>query len=562
MNKKILSFAFIIVLSLSLLFTFYTQEQAPLLEVEQENTIQDTDLKEQKNLGNKIVLLHTNDVHVAIDDFIGYAGLKAYKNQVEKEYGAQNVVLIDAGDILQGSVVGSLTKGEAAIKLMNAVAYDYFIPGNHDFDYGLPRLLELVNKLEAKTISSNISKDNEALFTAYDMQRYNDTDIAYIGITTPETLYKSDPTFFQDKEGNYIYSFAEGNNGQDLYENVQEVIDKTILEGAEYIVAIGHLGTDAVSAPWRSTDLIANTEGIDILIDAHSHSIIEGEVYKNKLGEDVLLTQAHEKLKRIGQIIIDPSTDTITISHIGAQSPYTQKDEKVQTMVDTINMQVKPLTEKIIATSDFDLVRNGESGILIYRQETNLTNLIADAYREVLDSDIAIVNAGAIREDIDMGEISFKEVLNVQPFGNYIMSIEVTGEMLKNALEHGARNAPNEESSLLHVSGLSYEIDTALPSSVKLDDKGNFIDVLGEYRVKNIKIGAEALDLNKKYVLASNNYMLINAGDGMTMFKNAKIIKNNFMLDSDLLAKYFKENLEGKIPSKYANSEGRLVIFD
>ncbi len=506
--------------------------------------------------GEQIVILHTNDVHAGIDDHIGYAGLAAYKKDMEEKYGAGNVILVDAGDAVQGASVAMLTQGEAIVELMNAVDYDYFVLGNHEFDYQIPRMFELTDMLEAEVVSSNFIdlKTDNPVFSPYKIHSINGIDIAFIGITTPESFTKVSVTYFQDKQGKIIYSLAEDKSGERLYKNVQASIDKARLEGAEYVVALAHLGIDKTSAPWRSIDLIENTEGIDIVLDGHSHSIIDGEIYKNKNGEDVILSQTGTKLARIGQVIISPHKNPdndISANLFGGDGNYIKKDHEVQALVDEINEEFEEILEKEVAYTDYNLLANNETTELSRIGETNLGNLVADAYRIILETDIAITNGGNIRANIDKGPITYREIIDLHPFGNHIISVEVSGKTIKDALEMGARSWPAANGGFLQVSGMTYEIDGSFPSSVKVDNQGKFLSVEGKYRVKNIMINDKALDEKKIYSLATHDYMIKKAGDGMAMFKNVKILKDMFMLDNEVLIKYFTENLNGKVGSEY-----------
>ncbi len=520
------------------------------------------------SLQRPIIILHTNDVHAGIDDNIGYAGLAAYKNEMEARYGEDNVILVDAGDAVQGASVAMLTQGEAIIKLMNAVDYDYFVLGNHEFDYQIPRMFELTDMLEAEVVSSNFMdlRDKESVFSGYEIHTINGIDIAFVGVTTPESLTKASVQYFQDGKGNFIYGFEEDKSGEKLYKNVQKSIDMALADGAEYVVGLVHMGIDPVSKPWRSTDLIANTVGFDVVLDGHSHSVIEGEIHKDKVGNEVILSQTGTKLNAIGQVTIDPSKsdkEDIEAVLVGQNGSYTKKDAEVQALVDTINEEFKTILEKNVAYTEFELLMGKGNLPLARMGETNLGDLITDAYREILDTDVAIINGGGIRANVDKGNITFNEIINLHPFSNNIISVEVTGKTLKNALEMGAKSYPTADAGFMHVSGMTYEIDPKIPSSVKLNDRGNFIGVEGEYRVKNIMIDGKPLDEQKLYTLAGLDYILKRNGDGMAMFKDATILKDMFMVDSELLIKYIIENLNGNISPKYANpkGEGRINIL-
>ncbi|ONI47666.1 hypothetical protein AN643_04160, partial [Candidatus Epulonipiscioides saccharophilum] len=528
-----------------------------------EEVLVEENLKEE--ILSEIVIIHTNDIHCAIEDNIGYAGVAAFEKEMNEQYGEENVLLVDAGDAIQGGPIGKLTEGEAIIDIMNEVDYDIFVLGNHEFDYKIPRMIELMNKLEADVVSANFMnvETKEPVFLPYTITRHNGVEIAFVGITTPETFTKSTPTYFQNKDGEFIYRLEEDKTGESLYACVQGAVNSAIESGVDYVVALGHLGIDEQSTPWKSTDVISNTTGIDVFIDGHSHSVVDGELIKNSEGEDVLLTQTGTKFDNIGRVIINPNTKEITSELI---SSYEKKDEGVEKLIEEINAEFELLLNEVVANSDVTLATvDPESGErLIRNRETNMGDIVADAYRHALGTDVALVNAGGIRADIKAGEVTVKDIIDVHPFGNDATSIMVTGQTILDALEMGAKNYPGESGGFLQVSGLEYTIDSRIAPSVITNDQGAFVKVDGEYRVKNVLIGGEELELNKEYSVGSHNYMLLDLGDGMSMFKGAQIIKDKFMVDNEVLINYIQDELDGDIVGEYENiyGEGRITIIE
>ena len=514
--------------------------------------------------GNDIVILHTNDVHCGIEDGLTYAGVSAYARAMEEQYGAENVTLVDAGDAVQGGPIGTLTRGEYLVDIMNQVGYDIFVPGNHEYDYQMPRMLELMDMLDATVVSSNFLdlSTGESVFAPYTILSYGDVDVAYVGITTPESFTKSTPAYFQDEDGSYLYSFCEDESGQALYDNVQASVDAARTEGADYVVAVAHLGVDVSSAPWRSTDVIANTHGIDVMIDGHSHTTIDGQEVLNEDGETVLLNQTGTKLSALGQVVIDPDTGEISA---GLITEYQERDPDTQAFVDSINQEFSIILSQVVASTDVALTTvDPSTGERIIRsQETNLGDLCADAYREVLDADVGLINGGGIRADIAAGEITYEDIISVHPYNNQATSVRVTGQQLLDALELGARYTPYENGGFLHVSGLTYTIDTTIPSSVVTDVQDNFVRVDGAYRVKDVMVGGEPLDLERTYVVASHDYMLLSGGDGMTMFDGAEVVKDRVMPDSEVLIQYIRDYLGGVVGQEYADpyGQGRITIL-
>ena len=513
---------------------------------------------------NNIVILHTNDVHCGIEEGLTYAGVAAYAREMEGQYGENRVTLVDAGDAVQGGPIGTLTRGEYLVDIMNQVGYDIFTPGHHEFDYQIPRLLELTEQLDARTISSNFVdlSTGESVFAPYTVLDYGDVQVGYVGVTTPESFTKSTPAYFQDESGSYIYGFCEGNGGQDLYDNVQASVDAARAEGADYVVAVAHLGVEETSAPWRSTDVIANTTGIDVMIDGHSHSTIDGQEVANAEGEAVLLNQTGTKLAALGKIVIDPDTGDITAELV---TDYAGRDADTQAFLDAINAEFEDVLGQVVASTDVSLTTvdpvTGER--IIRNLETNLGDLCADAYRTILEADVGLVNGGGIRADIPAGDVTYGQIINVHPYSNQATSVRATGQQLLDALEMGARNNPGENGGFLQVSGLTYTIDTTVSSGVVTDDKGNFVRVEGEYRVKDVTVNGEPLDLTRTYVVASHDYMLLDGGDGMVMFQGCEVVKDRVMPDNEILIQYIRDALGGVVGQEYADpyGQGRITVL-
>ncbi len=534
-----------------------------------------------------IVILYTNDVHCAVDQVtndagnvtnIGYAGVAAYKKEMEAINGVY-VTLADTGDAMQGAAIGTLSQGKYITDSIYQVGYDVFVPGNHEFDYGMERMQFLMNELTdngIEVVSSNFTdlEENKLVYEPYTIRTYGEgadaTKVAFVGITTPESFTKSTPAYFQDEDGTYIYGFGEGNDGLDLYDTVQNAVNDAIAEDADYVIALGHLGIDVQSEPWRSTDVIANTTGIDVFVDGHSHSVVEGDLVQNKEGDDVLLTQAGTKLENIGRMIITPGGEIKTKLIAG----YAEQDAETASFIADIEADYAEDLAEVVGYTSVDLMVNDSAtgNRLVRRAETNLGDLCADAYRYVLGNgktgvesgpaDIAFVNGGGIRTDIDAGDITFGDVIMVHPFNNAGCVVEATGQEILDALEMGARVAPAENGGFLQVSGLTYYIDTTVASSVVVDDKKNFVEVSGDRRVKNVKVGGEAIEADKMYTLASHNYMLLNGGDGINMFQDNEVVVQPVLLDNQILTSYIQDNLSGSVGEEYSNpyGQGRIAV--
>lgn len=507
---------------------------------------------------NDIVILHTNDVHCAIDDAIGYAGVAAYKAEMEAAYGEDNVTLVDAGDAIQGGAIGTLSNGAFLVDIMNQVGYDIAVPGNHEFDYGMENFLTLAKeRADYQYICANFIDLSTGIgvFPPYEIIDYGDTQIAYVGIDTPESFTKSTPAYFQDENGNYIYSFCQGGSGADLYNAVQLSVDSARSKGADYVVAIGHLGTEGSTPEWQAASVIGSTTGIDAFIDGHSHETYSRTV-KNKEGRDVVLAQTGTKLNAIGKLVIDPDTGKITDELV---TDYEAKDPVTAQFIAALQEGFSDILNQVVAKTDVTLTSSDPAtgNRLIRNGETNLGDLVADAYRNVMGADIGLANGGGIRADLEQGDITYEDIINIHPYGNEMCVAEATGQEILDALELGASKYPEENGGFLQVSGLTYTIDSSIPSSVVKSDEGEFIKVDGAYRVKNVLVNGEPLDLAKTYTVASHNYMIKNGGDGYVMFQDNKLIKDCTMLDNEVLIDYITKELGGSVGKEYSNPYGQ-----
>lgn len=510
-------------------------------------------------LEHDIVILHTNDIHCGINDNLGFSGLA----QLKKDELARtpNVVLVDAGDAIQGAPIGKLSAGLAVVNIMNAVGYDFCIPGNHEFDYGMARFLELAPLQNAGYYSANFMdlRTQKQVLPGYKILQFEDKKVAFVGATTPEALTTSTPTYFQNDKGEYIYSFCEDTSGKKLYKQLQKNINQARKKGADYVFIVGHLGMDGTTPQWNSENIAKNTTGVDGIIDGHSHERFE-RVVQNKKGKNVLLAQTGTKLKSVGQLVITPEGKIKTQLLTAAKG----KDAAVQAVIDKEVAEYAPLLTQPVGEALVTLHSNDpKTGERIVRNhECALGDFVADAYKAVLDCDVVLVNGGSVRNEIKPGVITYNDILEAFPFGNMCTVLEVSGQTLLDALEMGAISYPEESGGFMQVAGLSYTLDSSVPSSVVLDDKGNFVRVGGARRVGNVQVAGEPLDVNKLYTVGGTSYMLKSAGDGMTMFKGAKLVQDAVTTDADAILEYIQNHLNAKIGEQYANAygDGRIVI--
>lgn len=506
-----------------------------------------------------IVILYTNDVHTHIDSEISYDTISALKQNLMNDY--KYVFLVDAGDHIQGTAYGSVDKGENIINMMNLAGYDLAALGNHEFDYGMDGRITATDEwADFPYISCNFYHEEdgvrgENVLNSYQLFECGEEKIAIIGITTPETITKSTPAYFQNENGEYIYGIAGGKDGQDLYNNVQTAIDEVKAAGATKVIALGHLGTDLSSQPWTSEETIANICGLDAFIDGHSHSTIEEMIVADEDGHSVLLTQSGEYFEHIGMMTIDAETDEITTKLLSPEDlADLTADEEVKVLKDSWMTEIETQLGQVIASADitFQNSKGENDEWLVRSQETNAGDFCADALYYLFDDlgmdvDIAITNGGGIRNGSITGDISYLTCKDIHPFGNVACLQTVTGQQILDALEWGARKIGSGYYSggFLHVAGLSYRINTSIPDTTQATEEEIWTGgPTGDYRVYDVLVynkeldAYEALDLNATYNLAGYNYTLRELGDGFAMFDGAVNVLDYVMEDYLVLANY------------------------
>ena len=508
-------------------------------------------------LGDKsdVTILYTNDVHTYIDKQspkLTYAAIADLKQSYQNA--GKDVLLVDAGDHVQGTAYGSMDEGASIIKLMNAAGYDAATPGNHEFDYGMDRAKAIMKEADFPYLSCNWVDLRTGLRVLPSVKVFvrGGRRIAFVGVTTPETFTKSTPAYFMDKaQRKYIYDIQGGEDGKKLYDAVQKAIDKAKLL-ADVVIGLGHLGVDPSSSPWTSEEVIAHTSGFDAFIDGHSHTVMENKQVQDASGKVVTLTQTGSYFANVGEMTI-AADGTITTKLIPTHEGMDAGIAAMQTS--WVNTVDDMLGEKIaVGDSDFYVSDPATGKRRIRSAETNLGDFVADGiyayFNEVekLHCDLAIMNGGGIRADVPAGDWTFKTCKQVSPFGNVACLMSVTGKQIQDALEFAARFAGEggkENGGFLQVAGATYEIHTDIPNTVQTDEKNVWIgSATGTPRVQNVKIYDKAsgsylpLDPNKTYALAGMNYTLRNLGDGFAMFDGAELIKDYVSEDYLVMSTY------------------------
>ena len=523
--------------------------------------------------GGDIVILYTSDVHCGIDQGFGYAGLQQICDSLRAR--GDTVLLVDDGDAVQGEPVGTMTRGEAIISLMNALEYDVAIPGNHEFDYGMEQFLHLTELAEFPYICCNFTHEGELVFEPSLILEAGGRKIGFVGVTTPETPITSTPRYFQNEAGEFIYGFCGEEEGEALYRAVQQAVDDVRAQGVDYVVVLGHLGNAESARPWTYADVIEHTNGIDVLLDGHSHDT-EQVTMKNKDGDEVIRSACGTKLACVGYCRI-PVEGEITCGLYTWNNPVSApellgiKNEMSQAVADATE-ELKAKLGEVVAGAAVELTindptetdTNGRPIRMVRRAETNLGDLVADAFRDQGGADIAINGGGGIRASIPAGNVTREDILKVNPFGNSLCVIQVTGQQLLDALEWGSRAVPSEDGGFLQVSGLSYEVHTGVESPCLKDDKGMFAGIEGERRVRNVLVGEKPLDPEAVYTLAGVDYWLLENGDGYTMFDGAPLLQDRVKLDNQVLIDYITGTLGGVIGEDYEDpyGQGRIVIVE
>lgn len=533
-------------------------------------------------LSEDIVILYTNDVHTYIDGALSYDVIAAVKEELQDEY--RYVLLADAGDHIQGTAYGSMDKGASIIGLMNAAGYDVATLGNHEFDYNMQGCMDAIDRAAFPYISCNFYREadgvrGENVLDSYVLFDCGDEKVAFVGITTPETMSKSTPAYFQDGNGRFLYGIAGGEDGVSLQQDVQKAIDAAEAAGATQVIALGHLGVDPSSSPWTSEETIAGVSGLDAFIDGHSHTVMESKAVKGKDGQDVLLTQTGEYFNRIGMMVIDADTGAVTTDFIectGSEEGYALTSELYTGTELISSAAVKAIKDDWVREIDDQLGQtvgsaavtfdnyDSDGNRLVWSRETNSGDFAADALYYLfddmgLDVDIAVMNGGGIRNAALTGAISYKTCKDMHPFGNVACLQTVTGQQILDMLEWGARHVgAAEDGSFLQVSGITYTVDPTVEDTTRADDRDVWIGGPTAYRVRDVMVynkdtaAWDALDLNAAYNLAGYNYTLRDLGGGFAMLNGAVNVLDYVMEDYMVLANYISGFDNGRVDA--ANS--------
>ena len=522
----------------------------------------------------EVYVLFTGDIHCGVDQGFGFVGLQQVRDTLEAR--GYETLLVDCGDAIQGEAIGMLTKGESIIGLMNALGYDAATPGNHEFDYGTDRFLELAEMADFPYVCCNLTYLDEPVFPGYTILEAAGLRIAFVGVTTPRTTVTANPRYFRNEAGELVYGFLQDETGEKVWTAVQAAADAARAEGADLVYVLGHLGLNAADSPWTYADVIAHTTGIDVLLDGHTHDS-EQVTMLNAEGKSVVRSASGTKLRSIGY------------SHISAEGkiletgiwswPNGVGPAELLGLENSMSGPVAAAAEKkqellgaVLAGSGVTLTVNdplevysdGRPVRMVRRAETNLGDFAADAFRIVTGADVGLLGGGGIRADLRQGEITGLDLINILPFGNTACMIRATGQQILDALEWGAHAVPGEFGGFLQVSGLSYEILVSVPSPCTADENSMLAGISGERRVRNVRIGDAPLDPDGYYTVAGTNYVLTDRGDGLTAFVGAEVVQEQIMTDYEVLYTYLTDVLGGEIGEAYADpcGQGRITVIE
>jgi 2',3'-cyclic-nucleotide 2'-phosphodiesterase (5'-nucleotidase family) len=557
---------------LILFFILFSLEKISNNKISNYSRILNKEILEEEINDKDIIILHTNDVHCSLTDNIGYDGLMLYKKELQKQF--KNILTVDTGDHIQGNAYGYISKGIDIINIMNKIGYDVVTIGNHEFDYGLESLMKCNETLTCGYTSANFcyNQNKTTIFPKYVIKEIGNRKIGFIGLTTIEAFLKTYLFTILDENNEKLYSFLSGDKGKELYSITQNYINEIKDLGVDYIIILAHLGDEENSNQYTSKEVISNTNGINAIIDGHSHSVYNIS-WKNKDGKDIPLVQTGSNLKNLGILRINDSgyITSELISEIPKPNNETGAEKVTRNnksiWVDAeMKKYLENLTENTelnskIGYSDFDLKEENHSHIQLSRYgETNIGDLITDAIRYIGNADISIMVSRYIKKGLRKGDILYKNIIDIIPFYDDIIVKEVKGKDILDALEYGVKASPKKLSRFLQVSGISFKVDTSISSTVEVDENDMFSGVKGNRRVYNVKIGKEKIDPNKSYKISFNN--IIGAGgDGYPMFGKYEVKFNTKKSSNEALLSYIKEKLNETIPNIYNNTQERIIIY-
>ena len=485
-----------------------------------------------------IVILYENDVHCGIDGYTKMAGLRDAISRADTAY----VGTVCVGDFLQGNTTGAISKGQYIVDIMRYMDYHALTLGNHEFDYGVPRMVQLLEQVNAPVVCANLYEAGEPqpMYAPYVIHQYGDKKVAFVGACTPETMILEGYSFY-DTNGILLYDLKQ----KTFYQLIQQAVDEARKAGADYVVLLSHVGETTQSMGFNSHLLVNHTRGIDVVLDGHSHNIFENAKATNLDGKEITVTQTGTQFANVGKLVITPEGRFITQLMKGKDIPY--ENAKVTAITDSIRQMVKAVTSKVVAKSDYTLVVSDENDQWIVRaEETNAGDLVADAYRYAMKADIGFENGGGIRNDIEAGDITYGDIIGMLPYDNTLRRISVTATQLKEMLTRCTSLVPMLDGNFPQCSGLRFTVHSK------------------SHTVSDIEIQQEdgsyaPIDMQRSYSVALTNYNH-EGGGFFDSFKKCPVLQESTLRYYEALSDYLTKVLGGSTGEAYAQPQGRIKI--
>lgn len=487
-----------------------------------------------------IVILYENDVHCAIDGYTKLAGLRDAINKADTAWTA----VVSCGDFLQGGTPGAISKGRYIVDIMRSVGYDAITLGNHEFDYGTPHMMKLLPQIGTDVVCANFFEVGQLkpYYKPYVIKQYGRKRVAFVGACTTETM-RSEAYSFYDDEGRLLYDLKP----EEMVKLVQKAVDNARKDGADYVVVLSHLGEEAAEDAISSHDLVSSTRGIDVVLDGHSHSVIEHDNVNALDGKTITVTETGTGFANVGKLVIAAdgriSTTLVPAGDISFESAA------VTAAVAHVKSEMEKVVSQQLCQSDFPLDINDSEGVRQSRRsEVNLGDLVTDAFRKTMNADIGLQNGGGLRNGIPAGIVNYGAVLNALPFDNYIIKLEATGAQLMAMLEKCTSFTPVEDGHFPQVSGLRMTVHT---QSHRVTDVEVLDAATGRYL---------PLDMERKYTIATIDYSI--KGGFYGMLNACKVVARTTTTYCDCVAEYLKAFGPGKVDAAYATSQGRIRLVE
>ncbi|MCM1373081.1 MAG: bifunctional metallophosphatase/5'-nucleotidase [Bacteroides sp.] len=487
-----------------------------------------------------IVILYENDVHCNLD---GYARLRGLADSMSD---TAYVAVTSSGDYLHGGKAGAISEGAYIMDIMKNMDYAAVGLGNHEFDFGVPRLRQLMAESGLPVVSLNLRTlpGDSLLFTPYIVRDYGDIRIAFLGVVTPESLL-SEAYSFYDSDGNQLYDLCQTR----IIDEVQETVDLVRSRGADYVILLSHLGEASAKGFITSGEVIAATHGIDAVLDGHTHSVVPCDTVLNVLGCPVPVTQTGTKFRNVGKLLIAPdghlSMELIPVDSIKEESA------RIREVTDSIQTEMSLITSRPVCHSDYSIsILDADKRQRVRYAETNAGDIVSDAFRAVTGAQLAVNNGGGIRSNIPAGDWTEGDIIDMLPYNNYIQVVRITGITLLDLLHATTANSPREDGQFPQISGFRFTLNTRATDEERISGVEIFNDSTGVY---------VPLDPRAEYTLCTTDYCI--SGGGMYgVLRNADVLKEHIMLYNEALVTYLRDTLQGIVPPQYAGTQGRIVL--